>query len=46
MRVSSCLRQDIWKNKFVSPDSKVKVYKTAVTPILTYVETRADTRKT
>ena len=46
-RISGCLRDVVWKNKYMSIESKVKIYKTAVRPILTYaVETRADTSKT
>lgn len=47
MKVSSCLRQTIWRNEFMTTESKLKVYKTTVRPLLTYaVETRADTRGT
>lgn len=46
-RISGYLRDLIWKNKYISTDSKVRIYKTVVRPILTYaVETRADTAKT
>lgn len=44
---SGCLRDVIWNNKHMSIESKVRVYKTCVRPILTYgIETRADTNKT
>lgn len=47
IRVSGCLREVIWRNKFMTTESKMRVYKTAVRPILTYaVETRADTKRT
>lgn len=43
-RVSGYLRDIIWKNKMMSPQSKIKIYKTCVRPILTYpTETRAET---
>uniref|UniRef100_A0AAR5Q8Q0 Endonuclease/exonuclease/phosphatase domain-containing protein n=1 Tax=Dendroctonus ponderosae TaxID=77166 RepID=A0AAR5Q8Q0_DENPD len=42
-----CLRDVIWNNKHMNIDSKVRIYKTCVRPILTYgIETRADTNKT
>ena len=45
--ISGCLKDITWKNKYLSLESKVKIYKTAVRPILTYAaETRADTSKT
>ena len=44
---SGCLRDVIWNNKHMSIESKVRIYKTCVRPILTYgIETRADTNKT
>ncbi|XP_045466574.1 uncharacterized protein LOC123675272 [Harmonia axyridis] len=46
-RISGCLRQIIWKNKHMAAESKVRIYKTAEGPILTYAaETRAETSKT
>ncbi|CAG9833287.1 unnamed protein product [Diabrotica balteata] len=46
-RVSGCLRETIWRNKYLITESKMKVYKTTVRPILTYAaETRTDIRKT
>lgn len=45
--VSGCLRDFIWQNKYMNIESKVRIYKTCVRPILTYAaETRADTSKT
>ncbi|CAG9836503.1 unnamed protein product [Diabrotica balteata] len=46
-RVSGCLREITWRNKHLTTESKMKVYKTTVRPILTYAaETRTDIRKT
>ena len=45
--VSRLLRDLIWRNKHISIDSKVRIYKTCVRLIMTYaVETRAETRIT
>ncbi|XP_019757717.1 uncharacterized protein LOC109536077 [Dendroctonus ponderosae] len=45
--ISGYLRDVIWNNKHMSIDSKVRIYKTCVRPILIYgIETRADTNKT
>ena len=45
--VSGCLKDVIWKNKHMSVDCKVRIYKACVRPIMTYaVETRSDTTKT
>uniref|UniRef100_A0AAR5QD25 Reverse transcriptase domain-containing protein n=1 Tax=Dendroctonus ponderosae TaxID=77166 RepID=A0AAR5QD25_DENPD len=44
---SGCLRDVIWNNKQMSIDSKVRIRKTCVRPILAFgIETRADTNKT
>ncbi|XP_048516533.1 uncharacterized protein LOC125502453 [Dendroctonus ponderosae] len=44
VRVSGCLRDIIWKNKYMTTGSKTRIYKTYVRPIMTYaVETRAET---
>jgi hypothetical protein len=41
-RISGCLYNLIWLNKYVSTDSKVRIHKTNVRPVLTYAsETRA-----
>lgn len=46
-RISGCLRKLIWKNNYMSRETKVRIYKTCVKPIVTYAtETRDDTRKT
>ena len=45
--VSGCLREPIWKNKYMNTQSKVRIYKTCVRPIMTYaIETRADSVRT
>lgn len=46
-RISGYLRDVIWKNKYLNIESKVKIYKTCVRPIMTYgADTRADTSQT
>ena len=43
-RISGCLNNLIWRNRYMSAESKVRIYKTSVRPVLTYAaETRADT---
>lgn len=45
--ISGFLRDVIWRNKYMSINSKVRIYKTCVRPILSYaVETRAETTTT
>lgn len=45
--ISGALRDDIWKNKYMSTKAKTRIYKTCVKPIMTYaVETRADNVRT
>ena len=45
--VSGYLRDVTWKNKFMSTESKVKIYKAMVRPVMTYgAETRAETSRT
>ena len=40
--MSGYLRDIIWRNKYMSVDSKTRIYKTCVRPIMTYaIETRA-----
>ena len=40
--ISGALRDVIWRNKFMSIESKTRIYKTCVRPIMTYAaETRA-----
>jgi hypothetical protein len=46
-RISGCLYNLIWNNKYMSIDSKVHICKTSVRPVLTYAsETRAETAYT
>jgi len=46
-RISGCLYNLIWLNKYMSTDCKVCIYKTNVRPMLTYAsETRAETAYT
>ena len=46
-RISGCLYSLIWKNKYLSPEGKVWIYKTCVRPVITYgAESRADTTLT
>jgi endonuclease/exonuclease/phosphatase family metal-dependent hydrolase len=46
-RIQGCLKDAIWKNKHMKMESKIRIYKTCVRPILTYgIESRADTTKT
>lgn len=46
-QISGALHNIIWRNKYMSPHSKVRIYKTCVRPILTYgAETRAETNPT
>lgn len=45
--IAGCLRQVVWANKYMRIDSKVKIYKTCVRPIMTYgIEAREETTKT
>ena len=45
--ISGCLYNLIWLNKYMSTESKVRIYKTIVRPVLTYTsETRAETTYT
>ncbi|XP_044749778.1 uncharacterized protein LOC123310376 [Coccinella septempunctata] len=46
-RISGCLQDVIWRNKYMSTESKTRIYKTCIRPILTYAaETRAETSET
>lgn len=46
-RLSGGLRDIIWRNKHMSIESKARIYRTTIRPVLTYAaETRADTRRT
>lgn len=43
-RIAECLYGLVWKNKYMSAKSKVRIYKTCVRPVLTYAaKTRAST---
>ena len=45
--ISGCLKSYIWKNKYLRRETKVRIYKTVASPIMTYAaETRSDTVKT
>ena len=46
-RISGRLYNTIWRNKYMSTDCTVRIYKTNVRPVLTYAsETRAETAYT
>ena len=46
-KISGCLNSAIWSNQYLRTETKVRVYKTVVRPILTYAaEKRPDTAKT
>lgn len=46
-RVAGCLNEMVWRNKYMARESKVRVYKTIVRPVLTFAtETRAETKRT
>jgi hypothetical protein len=46
-RVSGFLRDVTWRNRYMPVESKIKIYKAVVRPIMTYgAESRADTTKT
>lgn len=46
-RVAGCLNEMVWRNKYMALESKVRVYKTIVRPVLTFAaETRAETKRT
>ena len=43
-RISGCLNETIWSNKYLRNEAKVRIYKSVVRPILTYAaETRPNT---
>lgn len=47
VRISGYLRDIIWRNKYMTAESKIRIYKTCVRPIMTYAaETRAETSAT
>jgi len=42
--ISGCLYNTVWFNKYMSTESKVRIYKPNVRPVLAYAsETRAET---
>ncbi|XP_045466793.1 uncharacterized protein LOC123675479 [Harmonia axyridis] len=44
-RISGALRDIVWNNKHMRNQTKIRIYKTIVRPIMTYgIETRADTK--
>jgi hypothetical protein len=46
-RISGCLNETVWSNKYLRNEAKVRMYKSIVRPILTdAAETRTDTAKT
>jgi len=46
-KISGCLNETIWSNKYLRTEAKVRIYKNIVRPTLTYAaETRTDTAKT
>jgi hypothetical protein len=46
-RISGCLNETIWSNKYLRNEAKVRIYKSIVRPILTYAaEIRTETTKT
>jgi hypothetical protein len=46
-RISGCLNETIWSNKYLRKEAKVRIYKSIVPPVLTYTaETRKETAKT
>ncbi|KAI4487676.1 hypothetical protein M0802_011938 [Mischocyttarus mexicanus] len=45
--VSEDLKNITWRNKYLRKETKTRIYKICVSPILTYaIETRADTKRT
>ncbi|KAI4486876.1 hypothetical protein M0802_012256 [Mischocyttarus mexicanus] len=45
--VSGALKNIIWRNKYLRKETKTRIYKTCVRPVLTYaIETRTDTKRT
>jgi len=46
-RLSGCLNDTIWWNKYLRQESKVRIYKSVIWPVLTHAtETCTDTSKT
>lgn len=47
LRTAGCLNDTIWNNKHLRTETKARIYKAAIRPIMTYTaETRPDTTKT
>jgi hypothetical protein len=45
-RITGCLDDCVWRNKYLNKETKVRIYKSVVRPIMTYVcETRPDSMK-
>ncbi|XP_056630500.1 uncharacterized protein LOC130441040 [Diorhabda sublineata] len=45
--LSGCLRDIVWSNPYMRKDSKIRIYKTCIRPIMTYsTEVREDNNKT
>ncbi|CAG9827423.1 unnamed protein product, partial [Diabrotica balteata] len=46
-RAADCLNKTIWRNKNIGKETKGRIYKTVIRPIMTYAaETRPDTERT
>lgn len=46
-RIAGCLRDIIWRNKYMSAKSKIQIYEACIRSVLTYAaETRAETSQT
>ena len=46
-RVAGCLNDTIWQNRNIGTETKSRIYKAVIRPIMTYTaETRPDTSKT
>lgn len=46
-RVAGCLNDTIWRNKHIGVETKTRIYKATIRPIMTYAgETRPETSKT
>lgn len=45
-RIAGCLNHSIWQNQYLRKDTKVRIYKAVIRPVLSYAaETRADSKK-
>lgn len=46
-QMAGCLRDTVWKNKYMGTEAKVKIYKAMVRPVLTYAtEVKTETKRT